>query len=219
MVDRCEMSQIKLLLFGGAGHASDVLGLVEDLRSIEFRQDIEVVGLVAKPPIDKSRFEKRNIAIVDSDSELDSIRASHYMLAVGDGTLRRKLTSSVPVHLAPISLIHPHCAVGTNARIGYGTVVFGGVRMSPRVRVGNYVVVHYGSLIGHDSQIRDFATVLPGSIIGGGVEIGECALIGSGAIILENIRIGAESKVGAGAVVTKDVSEGSTVVGIPARAI
>lgn len=40
-----------------------------------------------------------------------------------------------------------------------------------------------------------------------------------GAKILQSVKIGKNVTVGAGAVVTKDVTDGKTVVGIPARQI
>lgn len=51
------------------------------------------------------------------------------------------------------------------------------------------------------------------------VEIGEGAFIGTGAIILPGVRIGRNAVVAAGAVVTEDVEGGTTVGGVPARAI
>lgn len=45
------------------------------------------------------------------------------------------------------------------------------------------------------------------------------AAIGSGATILPGVTIGEGALVGAGAVVTKDVSDGTTVVGNPAKPI
>jgi serine acetyltransferase len=59
--------------------------------------------------------------------------------------------------------------------------------------------------------------VNPGANISGGVVIGTGVLIGTGARVLQYLHIGSGAVVGAGAVVTADVSEGSTVVGIPAR--
>ncbi len=47
--------------------------------------------------------------------------------------------------------------------------------------------------------------------------VGENVSIGSGAIIMGGIKIGTGALIGAGAVVTKDVTDNSTVFGVPAR--
>ena len=47
--------------------------------------------------------------------------------------------------------------------------------------------------------------------------VGTRTAIGSGAVILCGIAIGADVTIGAGAVVTRDVSDGTTVTGVPAR--
>ena len=44
-------------------------------------------------------------------------------------------------------------------------------------------------------------------------------MLGSGAKILGNIEVGHGSKVGAGSVVLNDVTEGVTVVGVPAKIV
>jgi serine O-acetyltransferase len=44
-------------------------------------------------------------------------------------------------------------------------------------------------------------------------------VIGSGAQVLGPIEVGEGAKIGANSVVTKDVATGSTVVGIPAKAV
>ena len=44
-------------------------------------------------------------------------------------------------------------------------------------------------------------------------------VVGTGAKILQYLEIKSDSIIGAGAVVAKNVEEGSTVVGVPAKAI
>jgi serine O-acetyltransferase len=50
-------------------------------------------------------------------------------------------------------------------------------------------------------------------------EIGDEVFIGAGARVLGGIKVGDQAVVGANAVVIRDVAPGTTVVGIPARAI
>jgi acetyltransferase-like isoleucine patch superfamily enzyme len=50
-----------------------------------------------------------------------------------------------------------------------------------------------------------------------GPHIARGAAIGLGANLLPGVRIGEDAIVGAGAVVTKDVTDGTLVMGVPAR--
>jgi acetyltransferase-like isoleucine patch superfamily enzyme len=76
---------------------------------------------------------------------------------------------------------------------------------------------NFGCTLGHEARVGAGSVVNPGAHISGGVVIGSSALIGSGAQVLQYLRIGSGAIVGAGAVVTRDVSDGTTVVGVPAR--
>jgi serine O-acetyltransferase len=49
--------------------------------------------------------------------------------------------------------------------------------------------------------------------------IGDNVAIGAHAVVLGPVRIGDGATVGAGAIVTRDVPPGTTVVGVPARAL
>ena len=51
------------------------------------------------------------------------------------------------------------------------------------------------------------------------VVIKKGSTIGSGAIIIGGVTVGRGAFIGAGAVVTKDVSDGDTVIGVPARSM
>jgi carbonic anhydrase/acetyltransferase-like protein (isoleucine patch superfamily) len=61
-------------------------------------------------------------------------------------------------------------------------------------------------------------TLHQGVTISGGVTVGDCSHIGTGATIVQGIAVGRNCTIGSGAVVIRDVLDGTTVVGVPARA-
>jgi serine O-acetyltransferase len=100
-----------------------------------------------------------------------------------------------------------------------------------QVSIGDPVVVHPGVYILHGQVVIDGITEIhSGAVIGPFVTIGlregdlvgptveRNVTIGTGAKVLGRLRVGAGARIGANAVVVDDVAEGTTAVGVPARA-
>jgi serine O-acetyltransferase len=105
------------------------------------------------------------------------------------------------------------------------------IDIHPGAKIGRRFFLDHGfSVIGETAEIGDDVTIYQSVTLGGtnpsdGVggkrhpTIGSGVVIGSGAQVLGPIEVGQGAKIGANSVVTKDVAPGSTVVGIPARAV
>ncbi len=102
--------------------------------------------------------------------------------------------------------IHPGATIGRHFFIDHGFVVIG-----ETAEIGDGVTIYQNVTLGGTSPDNGIAGKRHPTISDG-------AIIGSGAQVLGPITIGMRARVGANAVVTKDVPEGTTVVGIPARA-
>jgi sugar O-acyltransferase (sialic acid O-acetyltransferase NeuD family) len=208
---------MRVILIGGGGHASDVLGVFEACARAG-RTEAQVVGIVADVEIDPRRFAHRGVRQLGDLSDLGRIDASHYIVAVGFGRPRRQLDERVrPFGLTPATILHPLADVPPGVPIGPGSVILAGVHVSPMAAIGRHVYLSHGCLIGHDCRIGDYATVLPGAAVSGDTVLGEACTIGTKAAVIEGLTIGAGATVGAGAVVLKDVPPDTTAVGVPAK--
>lgn len=203
---------MRILLVGGGGHASDVLGVIEELRL-----DAEV-GLVADVEVDLGRFACRGVPQWGLISEIPNLGATHYVMGIGYSKPRRTVQQRVAQFGLPaLTLVHPRAWVHPSATIGSGAVIMAGAIVSALAVVGRHACVHHNSVIGHDAELGDYVTVLPGASVSGDTHLEEACLIGSRAVVIEKRRVGAEAIVGAGAVVSRDVPRGRTVTGVPAR--
>lgn len=140
------------------------------------------------------------------------------VIAVGSPRVRKAIenrTSHLRFRWA--TLVHPTATVGLNVRLGEGTIVAAGARLSTNINVGAHVQLDTNVTIGHDCDIASFARVNPGACVSGSVEIGQGALIGANATVLQCLRVGSAAVVGAAACVVADVVPGTTVKGVPAR--
>ena len=99
------------------------------------------------------------------------------------------------------------------------------VQIPPRTRIGyglklghnSAVIVSHTAIIGNNCNLSQFTTI--GSNHSHAAVIGNDVYMGPSVCLVENVNIGSGSAVGAGSVVVKDVAPGTTVAGVPARAI
>jgi len=128
--------------------------------------------------------------------------------------LHEKLTR---MDLKPVTIAHPSAVIAEDAIIGEGTQIMAGAIIGPEAKIGNQCIINANASIDHDNILEDGVEIAPGATLCGLVRVGQCAWVGAGATVLPMVKIGQGALVGAGSVVNKDVSEDTTVVGIPAK--
>ena len=124
--------------------------------------------------------------------------------------------------------------LGSGVDVGPFSHIRGGAHIESKVHIGTSAEVKNsrlgrGTKMGHFSYMGD-ATIGENVNIGAGAitcnfdgtekhrtVIGNNAFIGSDTMLVAPVRVGERAATGAGAVVTRDVSDGSTVMGVPAR--
>tara|TARA_A100001011_G_C14287889_1_gene834681 strand:+ start:1257 stop:1832 length:576 start_codon:yes stop_codon:yes gene_type:complete len=113
---------------------------------------------------------------------------------------------------------------------------FTGIEIHPGAKIGKNLFIDHGMgvVIGETSEIGNNVTIYHAVTLGGispsinsdnqrnekrHPTIGNDVVIGSGAQIIGPIKVGNGARVAANAVVVNDVTENSTMVGIPAKAV
>ena len=118
--------------------------------------------------------------------------------------LLARLVSHISRFLTGIE-IHPGAIIGKRFFVDHGL----GVVIGETSEVGDDVFIYHGVTLGSTSAKKEkrHPTIKDGVIIG------------AGAKIIGPVVIGKNAKIGANAVVVSDVSEGVTMVGIPAERV
>ena len=104
-----------------------------------------------------------------------------------------------------------------------------GIEIHPAAQLGRRIIIDHGMgvVIGETAIVGDDAYLYHQVTLGGTSSqrgkrhptIGRNVIVGAGAKVLGDIIVGDDARVGANAVVVQDVQPGTTVVGIPARAV
>jgi len=104
-----------------------------------------------------------------------------------------------------------------------------GIEIHPGAKIGRRFFIDHGAgvVIGETAEIGDDVLLYQGVVLGGTTTekkkrhptLGNNVEMGSGSIALGAITIGDGARIGSGSVVVRSVSPGTTVVGIPGKAV
>ncbi len=203
----------RLVLLGGGGHASDVLGLVESIQP-----ELQVAGILDDGQIDAEAFGRRGVHQIGSIADVLRIDATHYISCGGWPATRRRFADAADsAGMEALTLVHPSAYLGTSVELGAGTVVFPCAAISPLAQIGRHVYVSQVVSVGHHVKVGDHCSLMPSSVISGEVEFGDRSTLGTNAAIVEGRRVAADVTIGAGATVVSDLTEPGVYVGTPAK--
>lgn len=200
----------KLIIIGASGHgkvAADIAKLMNKWENIFFIDD------------NKSITSSMGIDIIDDLSNIQNYINDHdIFIAIGDCYIREKIFLRIEALGANIpTLIHPSSIIGSNVKIGKGTIIVAGAIINCCSHIKPGCIINTGSTVGHDCRIGNFTHIAPGVNIGGNTSVGADNWIGIGSVIINNISITNHCTIGAGSVVIDNIINPGTYVGIPAK--
>lgn len=195
-----------LIIIGGGGHAK-VIADIASLNGYKIRGFLDDNAAVEK------LLEYKRLGNV-----CDCLRYADccFIIAIGNNAIRRSIAEKYS-NLDYVTLIHPGAYIGSDVRIGKGTVLLPGAIVNACTLIGNGCVINSGAVVEHDCEIGDFTLVAPNSTICGMTKVGSDCWIGAGSIVNNVLSISDNVTVGSGAVVVKDITEPGTYVGVPAK--
>lgn len=202
------------VIVGAGGHGRVVASLAE-------RAGHPILGFLDRAP--ESLVGGR--PILGDDEYLDRPQAREMCIAMGLGsqaTWERRMALCRYVDdrgLSAPNIIDPEASISSSAEVGRGAQVIVGAKVQNGAMVGDWCIVNTAAVVDHDCRIHPYTHVAPGAVLCGGVTVGEGSFIGAGSVVKEGVTLGSHVTVGLGAVVINDVSDGQTVVGVPARGI
>lgn len=204
-----------LVIIGAGGFGREVVDVVDAINART--PTFELLGFLDDGEVRQdllSRIEVPQLGSTRMITELDA----EYVIGIGSADPRRRIDDLARTCGRQAAVLrHPAATVGRDVRIGDGSIIAAGARLTTHIALGRHVHINLNCTIGHDTVIEDHATLFGGVIVGGGCVVGAGATIGSGAVIVPGVRIGADATVGAGALVVRDVASGEIVVAAASR--
>lgn len=202
-----------LYIYGAGGLGREVLSwvrLLEEYEPIAFLDDTITPHTTIK-----------GLSVLGGMNVLSKVERPLVILAMGNPIIKRTLAQQLQqLGVEFPVLVHPSIQLGDSStiKIGKGSILTAGSILTTEITIGEHVLINLNCTIGHDTTIGSYTSLMCGINVAGEVTCGQSVLIGSGANIRNRIVLGDECTVGMGAAVISNVANGSTVVGVPAKA-
>jgi len=208
-----------LVIIGCGGFGREVHDVIDAMN--EVKPTWNLLGYLDDLPeqVNVSRVESRNSRVLGDTNWLTAAgQEVQFVIGIGTGKTRRIIDERFSAAgLTAATLVHPAATLGHDVRVGMGSVICAGVRVTTNISLGRHVHLNINTTVGHDCTLKDYVTVNPLVAISGGVTIGTETMLGTHSAILQNLTVGERSVVGAGSCVVKDVPNDTVVKGVPAR--
>jgi sugar O-acyltransferase (sialic acid O-acetyltransferase NeuD family) len=205
-----------MLIIGAKGFAKEVLEIFHqqnNLENIFFFDDVT----------ENSENKLYQFPILNNVAQVTELfkKDKRFTIGTGNPSIRKMLYDKfILLDGVFVSSISPLAVIGNFGNIiEEGCNIMTGTIITNDIVIGKGCLINLNCTIGHDSVIGEFTELSPGVSVSGNCTIGAYCNIGTNATILPKVVLGKNVIVGAGAVVVKNVTDGETVVGMPAKPI
>lgn len=159
---------------------------------------------------------------VDGDCEKVAQSNHSWIIALGDGKLRKKAVAILRAKFRDPefpTLISPSACIWTSAKVGAGCIVLPFSNLGANSEIGEFCIINTQANIEHDANIGDYSHAAPASTILGGASVGSLCLVGAGSVIAPNVCLPNFSTLGALSFLKDSADHPGIYVGIPATRI
>jgi acetyltransferase EpsM len=199
-----------IIIFGGGGHGKTIIDLVRGLGTYR------IVGVIDDSlPLGS---EVIGVPVLGGAANLAEWRVRGVRMAVnavggiGNVAVRIKIFEILEKagFICP-ALVHPSAVVERSARLDPGVQVCAQVYVGSDARIGYGSLINTGAIVHHDCLIGKVVNLSPGATLAGNVRVEDHAQIGMRATVNMKITIGKGAMLGNGCTVKKDVPAGTRV--------
>lgn len=218
-----------IVVVGAGGFGREVIDVIEAMNAATVDAGLgsapwQLVGVVDDSITEENRGRLAERSIPHLGSVDDFLAAGDrdvaYVVGIGSPLTRRRVAERFDAagH-SGATLVHPSVTMGALVSIGAGSVLCAGVRITTNIEIGRHVHINLNATVGHDTTIDDFVSLNPLASISGDCVLESDVLVGVAGVVLNGLRVGRGATVGGAACAVRDVEAGTTVVGVPARAL
>jgi sugar O-acyltransferase (sialic acid O-acetyltransferase NeuD family) len=199
-----DLSSGEVIIYGGGGHGKSLIDLIRTLETFK------IVGIIDDGL--SSGAEIMGVPVIGKGQNLPELREKGVQLAVnavgGIGNISRRIevfSRLIRAGFAFPTLVHPTAFVEPSAELQQGVQIFPHAYVGSEVKVGFGTIVNTAAVVSHDCHLDAYVNVAPGTLLAGGVVIEEGVLVGMGVSVNLNVKVGSGAMIGNSAVIKAEV--------------
>lgn len=210
-----------VIVIGAGGFGREVIDVIEAINGAATTPTWNVLGIVDDAPTDEN-LQRLKLRSIDYLGTVDTVIQSEvrpcYAIGIGGTRVRRAIAKRLDdAGFNAATLVHPTASFGSRVRVGPGSIICAGVRITTNITIGQHVHLNLNATVGHDSELGDFVSVNPLASISGDCHVEDDVLVGVSASLINGVSVGSGATVGGGACVVRSVPTDTAVVGVPAK--
>ena len=178
-----------IVIIGAGDLGKEVVWLIEDINKKE--PTYLILGFLDddKSKKDKEFYGYRILGGTELLTSLSEKIPLSAIIAIQDGSVRRKIAEAHPEFSNWESIIHPTAVVASSSAIGCGSIFFPHTTVSVDTHIGKFGLFYINSTVCNDCVIGDFVSVMSGALISERANISAGCLVAAGKIIAPHKKV------------------------------
>lgn len=200
-----------IVIIGAGDLGKEIVWLIEDINKV--KPTYVILGFL-DDDVMKDRNSFAGYRVLGGNRRLERLAEKtpiSAVVAVQDGSVRKKIVEEHPDFKDWESIIHPSAVIASSSSLGVGSVVFPHVTVSVDTKIGDFGLLYIHSTICNDCEIGDYVSVMTGASISEHALIGDESLLLAGSCVEPYKRLGNHVRVSAEATVDKNYGNNATV--------
>ena len=184
-----------IVIIGAGDLGKEVVWLIEDINQNE--PTYLILGFL-DDDIAKAGSEFYGYKVLGGTEQLKTLSEKiplYAVIAIQDGTVRKKIFEANPEFEKWESIIHPSAVIATSSTVGKGSLFFPHTTVSVDTQIGEFGLFYIHSTVCNDCNIGSFVSVMANAFISERANVGEGCLIAAGQCVQPHKRIQPNTKI------------------------
>lgn len=196
-----------IVIIGAGDLGKEVVWLIEDINKQCPRYLI--LGFLDDDS-QKQGTEVEGYRVLGTIDQLETLYQKNpfcAVIAMQDGTARRRIDQEHKSFRRWESIIHPTAVVAPRVYLGHGSILFPQVTVSIGSKLGNHGLYYIHSTICNDCVFGNYVSIMSGVSVSEHVAIGDESCLAAGCTVYPHKVLGRNVKVAAGASASRDCND------------